>query len=116
MYIYKMFGFNNHNNIKYIIFIVFCILKVTTKYIGNEEYETEIKYLNPFINNSNYTEISNNNTVINNPYSYDIFYVLDSSCILAIISIIIFLIGMKFLISTIKKQIKEEIRSDYVLL
>jgi len=108
-----MYRINNHNIIKCFIFLVIFILKVATKYIDDE---IGIKYKNPFFESYNYTEISNNNTIFYDYYSYNIFDKIDYSYLLPIFIFVCFLAGMRFLISTIKKQIKEEIRSDYLLL
>ncbi|ORX42821.1 hypothetical protein BCR36DRAFT_586969 [Piromyces finnis] len=102
---------NNISLVKLYIFIVMLILKVFAGKDYSMEKE-EIKYKNPFIYNitdKNFTEIVNKNddSILRN---------FDTSILYVILLFVIVILGLKCLISIISRQIKEEMRNDYLLI
>jgi len=95
---------------KIYIFMLFFILKVFAREY-NYTANTEIIYDYPILNytNTNITSIVNKN----DNYIYKGF---DTTFIYIFLFFAVIFIGIKFLISVISRQIKEEMRNDYLLI
>jgi len=107
-----MININNQQQtiLKILFFMIFTFLKVHSEDVIIEDGET--KYRNPFIYNitdTNFSEIVNEG-------ENDIFRGFDTTFLYIVLFCGVTLYGIKFLITVISKQIKEEMNSDYMII